>query len=122
MDFQSLCKKIHFDHVLSCLLRALSTVSDIMYNYYHMYDWHLKREKDDDLKQYDFTLTKTNLGQFRKTLWDTIQKKISTFLNYSDLSHFKMDKFVQVFHAVNMVGFASYSYVFTIQSKDLSTR
>ncbi|KAF0977913.1 hypothetical protein FDP41_003235 [Naegleria fowleri] len=105
MDYANLCKKIHFDHVLASLLRALSTVSDIMYNYYQMYCWHLQKEKDKDetLKAYDFSITKTNLNQFRKTLWDNIQKKISIFLSSCDLSHFKIDKFLQVFHSINMI-------------------
>ncbi|KAL9644878.1 hypothetical protein ABK040_005358 [Willaertia magna] len=102
MDFQTLCKKIHFDHVLVCLLRALSTVSDIMYNYYHMYLWH-EKEETEVKQQYDFSVTRLSINQFRKTLWDNIQRKISIILKEADLSHFKIDKFLQIFHAMNML-------------------
>jgi hypothetical protein len=43
MKFQELCKNLHFDDILPCLLQIFSMLSDVMHNYYQLYLFHQSR-------------------------------------------------------------------------------
>ena len=43
--FSELCKYVNTDDLLPCLLQALSVVSDLMLNYYAIYNWHMVMER-----------------------------------------------------------------------------
>jgi hypothetical protein len=104
MKFAELCRNVHTDDLLQCLLRALSELSDLMHNYYSIFKWHITKERGDDgLSQYDFSKVKESVDDFRQQFWARIQNKFSALLNNSDFARLKMDRFMQVFHALNML-------------------
>jgi hypothetical protein len=92
MKFQELCKNVHFDDILPCLLQIFVMLSDMMHNYYQLHLFHKARHE----------VLGKEISEFRKTLWDLIQKKISQFIGSLEFSHFKIERFLQVHHAVSM--------------------
>lgn len=104
MKFAELCRHVNTDDLLACLLRAISELSDLMHNYYSIFNWHITKERSDEGLTHDFSKVKKCIDEFRQeALWPRIQNKFSQFLNNSDFSHLKIDRFLQVFHALNML-------------------
>jgi len=92
MKFSELSKNVHYADILPCLLQIFSVASDIMHNYHQLHQFHQARH----------TNLSNQVSEFRRTLWDNIQSKLSLFIANCEFSHFKFDRFLQVHHAVNM--------------------
>ncbi|KAL0482599.1 vacuolar protein sorting protein VPS50 [Acrasis kona] len=92
MKFAELCKNVHYDDILPCLLQIFSVVSDIMHNYHQLHQFHQARH----------VYLSDQVSELRRTLWDSIQNRLSLFIASCEFSHFKFDRFLQVHHAVNM--------------------
>jgi len=139
MDLAELCKSITYEDSLPCLLEMFSILTDILFNYYSMYNWHIYRKeyacyvcfvlfvwfgfvlsknfskqksKNHSLSAqgsavyneefHDFEMVNTFVSKTRKVIWDHMQTRVALFLNSNDNSLLKIEKFLELFHAVSM--------------------
>lgn len=92
--FEDLCTFILKDDLIPITLQALSVLSDMIYNFYQMYLFHQERDEYDNVKQF--------VTSYRKTLWETIQNKLSNLVNFSKFN-ISLDSFLQFYHGIDML-------------------
>mmetsp|Transcript_9274 Transcript_9274/g.34312 ORF Transcript_9274/g.34312 Transcript_9274/m.34312 type:complete len:1168 (-) Transcript_9274:28-3531(-) len=60
------------------------------------------KEPAPNVLDYDFSAETIFLDNFRGQIWETIQSNLSTFLASVQFEEFKPDRFLQVYHGVNL--------------------
>eukprot|EP01104_Vermistella_antarctica_P008256 TRINITY_DN2060_c1_g1_i1.p1 TRINITY_DN2060_c1_g1~~TRINITY_DN2060_c1_g1_i1.p1 ORF type:complete len:988 (-),score=289.61 TRINITY_DN2060_c1_g1_i1:155-3118(-) len=113
MKFRDLCAALHEQHFMSCLLHILEELTNLMHCHYRMVQWHIAYERqarvdaggdagdDGDGGKAGFAGVRVGLEQYRKNVWDEMQRNVTVILSFSKLASFKIDEFLKVFDAVN---------------------
>eukprot|EP01119_Soliformovum_irregulare_P017840 TRINITY_DN5361_c0_g1_i1.p1 TRINITY_DN5361_c0_g1~~TRINITY_DN5361_c0_g1_i1.p1 ORF type:complete len:938 (+),score=326.83 TRINITY_DN5361_c0_g1_i1:314-2815(+) len=102
LKFKELCSALKEEHFLSCLMSILEALSDLMWVHYQITEWHQHIEAEGKLEETRkyFNDISNGLKEFKKALWDDMQRKVSIMLEASFLSSFKIDQFLKVLDAV----------------------
>eukprot|EP00026_Physarum_polycephalum_P001171 Phypoly_transcript_01172.p1 GENE.Phypoly_transcript_01172~~Phypoly_transcript_01172.p1 ORF type:complete len:1005 (+),score=148.92 Phypoly_transcript_01172:117-3017(+) len=99
MKFKELCEALTVDHYVNCLLTILEYLFEVMSSHYTMKKWHQDKQKDCDDKKY-FSDVSNEMDTFKKTMWDSMQRRVAAIFASPNLSSYKIDDFLKVLDGV----------------------
>jgi hypothetical protein len=84
--------------IMNVFLKVLESMSEIMYRYNVIYQWHRSRNEDGYIKICEF------LEENKKSIWDKIEEKILVLMEYINVSEIKSEIiFLNYYHSIEMV-------------------
>jgi hypothetical protein len=96
MNSEALSKYIEKEEIVHIILQLLSLLSDLIYNFNIVLNWHFKNSEEN--KTF-FTFLKS----YKFELWEKVQKNVSVILKNLNLTNLQTDEFLQAYHSINMV-------------------